>query len=167
MTKGNILERFSLLVGTTFGLGYIPFASGTFGAMPGALLSYAVALAGAHAHLPPVQLLVWQSVFALTLTLLAVPICDTSERLLGRKDDGRIVADETLTFPICTIGLPLLAHPGMLAVAFVVNRACDIVKPPPARRSQRLPGGWGIVVDDFLACLYALAINHAVCWLTI
>jgi phosphatidylglycerophosphatase A len=43
----------------------------------------------------------------------------------------------------------------------VVARVCDIIKPPPARQLQAIPGGLGIVIDDLFASLYALAINHA------
>jgi phosphatidylglycerophosphatase A len=156
------LDRFALLVATWFGLGYAPVASGTCGAVPGALLAYGAAVAAFHSGAGLVWQVAGQALFGVVLSLLAIPVCDAAERLLGKKDDGRIVADETLTFPICTIGLPLVAAPWMLAVAFVVNRACDIVKPPPARRLQEMHGGFGIVADDFVACLYALGINHAI-----
>lgn len=156
------LNRFTLLVATSFGLGYAPVASGTFGAIPGALLAYGAAVVALHSHAALVWQVLGQAVFALALSGLAIPICDVAEKMLGVKDDGRIVADETWTFPVCTIGLPLVAAPWMLAVAFVVNRACDVIKPPPARRLQDLHGGFGIVIDDFIACLYALAINHAI-----
>lgn len=160
----NRLDRFTLWVATSFGLGYAPIASGTFGAIPGAALAYAVAFCGARAGISPAWEIAGQVAFAALLSGLAIPICDAAEKMFGTKDDGRIVADETLTFPVCTIGLPLLTAPWMLGVAFVVNRICDIVKPPPARRLQDLHGGFGIVIDDFVACLYALAINHAIYW---
>jgi phosphatidylglycerophosphatase A len=38
----------------------------------------------------------------------------------------------------------------------------DIIKPPPARQLQALRGGWGIVADDVMSSLYALAVNHAI-----
>jgi len=47
-------------------------------------------------------------------------------------------------------------------VAFVVNRLMDIVKIPPARQAQFLYGGWGIVLDDVISSLYALALNHVI-----
>jgi phosphatidylglycerophosphatase A len=156
------IDRFTLLVATSFGLGYSPVASGTCGAIPGALLAYGAAVLAWHSHATLLWQVVGQAAFALALSGLAVPICEAAERILGKKDDGRIVADETWTFPVCTIGLPLVTAPWMLAVAFVVNRVCDIVKPPPARRLQDVHGGFGIVIDDFIACLYALAINHAI-----
>ena len=43
-------------------------------------------------------------------------------------------------------------------IGYVLFRIFDIAKPFPAGRSQRLPGGWGVVADDVLAGLYALAV---------
>ena len=94
---------------------------------------------------------------------MAIPFCDVAERLLGIKDDGRITADEWMLYPIAVIGLPLAALPGWaMAVFFVVVRAVDILKPWPCRSLQAIPGGRGIVVDDFFANLYSLAINWAI-----
>ncbi|MDI6775001.1 MAG: phosphatidylglycerophosphatase A [Verrucomicrobiota bacterium] len=141
---------------TGFGLGYSPVASGTAGALLGLWI---VAL------LRPLDW-GWQAGAIVALAALAAPICNVAERFFAKKDDGRIVADEYLTFPLCVIGLPWPEHPWLLAVAFVVNRLMDIVKPPPARRLQKLAGGAGIVADDVISCLYALAANHLI-WLLI
>jgi len=141
-----------ILLATGFGLGLSPVASGTFGALLGVPLTYI--------------LFTWQTgwivqlVIALVLVALAVPICDKAEKALGgKKDDGRIVADEYLTMPLVLIGLPM--SPVMLLVAFLSHRFYDILKPPPARGLQRLPGGLGITIDDFFSSLYALATNWA------
>jgi phosphatidylglycerophosphatase A len=146
-------RRAAVWLATGFGLGYSPFASGTVGTLPGVAI----------------VLLVWswtdsillQSLLALALTAAAVPLCSTAEAVFGTKDDGRIVADEYLTFPICMIGLPLARSAWwLLPMAFVTCRVFDILKPPPAYQVQRLPRGWGIVVDDVFASLYSLAANH-------
>jgi len=139
---------------TGFGLGYSPLVSGTVGTLPGVAL---VLLLWRWTPHPAVQAMV-----ALALAAAAVPICSAAEMQFGRKDDGRIVADEFLTFPVCMIGLPVAASEWwVLPLAFVTARAFDILKPPPAYGAQRLPAGWGIVADDFLASLYSLAANHA------
>ena len=153
--KRTFVERAALFLGTGCGIGLVaPFAPGTFGSLPGVALAYAVVL------LPP-----WLQIPAcLVLTLLAIPVCDVSERLLGIRDDGRITADEWMLYPIALVGIPLWDLPWWsMAVFFCIVRAVDIVKPPPARRLQALPGGRGIVVDDFIANLYALAANWCVC----
>ncbi len=148
----NIRQKWTVLVATGFGLGLItPIAPGTVGSLPGVLLALWTVQ----------QTLLLQICFAIGMTLLAIPICDVAERVLQRKDDGRICADEWMLFPICVIGLPLWQHLWLLPLCFVVARVCDILKPPPARQLQSLDGGLGIVIDDFFASLYALAINHA------
>lgn len=150
MTR-TLSQRLIIAVATGFGLGYMSIASGTFGSLVGVPLALGLTRFSVW----------WQVAGALILTALAIPICDAAERLLGgRKDDGRIVADEWMLFPLCVIGLPLWEHPWLLIPAFLIARLCDIVKPPPARGLQRLHGGVGIVIDDFIASLYALVINH-------
>jgi phosphatidylglycerophosphatase A len=147
----KLTHRLALLLATGFGLGYCPIASGTVGSLPGIVLALA---ANRFLSWP------WQAAAALLLTVAAVPLCGIAEAHFGRKDDGRIVADEYMLFPICMIGLP--ATPALLAIAFVVSRACDVIKPPPARGLQKVRGGLGIVIDDFVAQLYALAINWGI-----
>lgn len=152
------MERIILAVATGFGLGMAPVASGTFGSLLGIPLAIGFATLPLQAQVP----------VALLLSLLAIPVCDAAEKLLGSKDDGRIVADEYLTFPICIIGLPLapmlsetpLRGAILLATAFVLARFCDILKPFPARQLQRLHGGLGIVADDVFASFYAMILTH-------
>ena len=145
------IRQLSIWLATGFGLGLSPVASGTFGTLPG--VAIVVAVWSRHVGLA------WQCVLASVLPLLAIPICDVAERHFGRKDDGRIVADEYLTFPIAMVGLPLSPW-WVIPMAFVSSRIFDIVKPPPARGLQELHGGLGIVIDDVVASLYALAFNH-------
>ena len=151
------LEKLNLFVASGFGLGLVaPFAPGTFGSLPGVALAYALAFLPPWAQIP----------LCLLLTLAAIPICDRAERTLGIKDDGRITADEWMLYPISFVGVPILDLPWWsMLVFFAVVRAIDIIKPPPARQLQSIPGGRGIVVDDFLANLYSLAINWLIVWL--
>lgn len=147
----KIRDRLCLFAAGGFGTGlFAPFAPGTFGSIPG------VALAFATVKLPPA----WQAAACLALAAAAVPLCGKAEKILGVKDDGRICADEWMLFPIAVFGLPLHDLPWRaIALFFAVVRAIDIIKPPPARRLQALPGGWGVVADDFFANLYSLAVN--------
>ncbi len=144
-----------IAVATGFGLGLSPIAPGTFGTLLGIPLVWAIQSTGGLG-------VAGQAAAAAALAALAVPFCEIAERYFRTKDDHRIVADEYLTFPICTIGLPCLAHPWLFGVAFLTNRACDILKPPPARGLQRLHGGVGIVVDDVIAAFYSLLLNHLI-----
>ena len=141
-----------LLLAIGLGTGLLP-ASGTAGALLGVPLTLALPWLGLSSA--------WsRAVACLVLSLAAVPLCEIAERHYGRKDDGRIVADEYLTFPIVMLGLP--HAPVVFMVAFLTSRFFDIVKPPPARQLQEVRGGLGIVADDVVACLFSLLTNHAI-----
>lgn len=43
-------------------------------------------------------------------------------------------------------------------MTFLLFRIFDIVKPPPLRRLEKLPGGWGVMLDDIGAALYTTVI---------
>lgn len=147
-------RKLTLFAASGFGLGLaVPFAPGTFGSLPGLALAFATTLLPVWLQIP----------LCTALTLLAVPICGAAEEYLGIKDDGRIAADEWMLFPLAVIGLPLQSLPWWeIALFFLAVRTIDIVKPWPCRSLQSIPGGRGIVVDDFVANLYSLAINWAI-----
>ncbi|MBR2837498.1 MAG: phosphatidylglycerophosphatase A [Kiritimatiellae bacterium] len=147
-------RRLCLFLASGFGLGLVaPFAPGTLGSLPGVALAFATALL-------PLPL---QVAACAALALAAVPLCGAAERAFGIKDDGRIAADEWMLFPVALVGIPLASLPWWsMAVFFCVVRAVDIVKPWPCRGLQALPGGWGVVADDFVANLYSLAVNWTI-----
>ena len=68
------------------------------------------------------------------------------------EDPGQVVVDEGVGF-LFTVSL-LPTDIWTVIVAFFVFRVLDIIKPPPARQLEALPGGWGIVVDDVVAGIY-------------
>ena len=150
----SVIQKILVLFSTGFGLGLSPFAPGTVGTIWGVLIVLAI-----NNGLPQWWL---QAAVGAVLALICIPICDAGEKHFGTKDPHPVVADEYLTFPLCMIGLP--PEPWILAVAFVTNRALDIVKPFPARQLQRLPGGLGITIDDVFSSLYSLGVNWAVYW---
>jgi len=151
-----------ILLATGFGLGLSPVASGT----AGTLLGLPIMLCLAPLWMPAGSGALMTQIFAaICLILLAIPICDVAEKHFGRKDDGRIVADEFMTFPIGLLGLPL--SPWVIALAFFTNRVFDVLKPFPANRLQHLPGGLGVVVDDVVAALYSLLVNHGVYYMVL
>ena len=88
------------------------------------------------------------------LTLLAVYTAGEAERIFDKKDSPRIVIDEIvgLLWALFLVG-PTLYR---IAAAFILFRLFDVVKPPPARWCQdKLPGGWGVVMDDVAAGIWA------------
>ncbi len=154
------MRKLAVLLANGFGLGLSPFASGTVGT----LLAFPIVWWFCKLLEVPGGV-AWQCLIACALSVVAVPICSAAEKHYGTKDDGRVVADEYLTFPICMIGLPLT--PWVLLVAFLSCRFFDIVKLPPANQLQRLKGGVGIVIDDVFASLYSLVFNHVVFWVVV
>lgn len=134
---------------TGFGVGFSPVMPGTVGTLWGIPIFWMLAELSLSA----------QIVVCAVLTLVAVPLCAKAEPLIGKgKDPGCIVADEYLTLPIVYLGLPF--SPWVVLIGFILHRIFDITKPPPIKQLQCLKGGVGIVIDDFLAALLALACNH-------
>lgn len=146
------LSRIPTAIATGFGLGYAPIASGTFGALLGCVLVWGMT-----------DLKLWvQIVICIAMTVACIPICTYAEKALGGyKDNGKIVADEYLTFPICMLGMYSLWQDTwwLMPMCFVVNRIMDILKPFPAYQLQSLRSGLGITIDDVVASLYSLGAN--------
>jgi phosphatidylglycerophosphatase A len=79
-----------------------------------------------------------------------------AEDLIGIKDARPIVIDEFVGMWISLLLLP--PRLGYVAGAFILFRIFDVLKPFPANHAQRLSHGWGIMLDDFIAALYANAL---------
>lgn len=145
-------DRAILFLARGFGLGYAPVAPGTFGSLAGLPLAWGIQ-----------QLPGWgQPVLAPLLFLAGVPICAAGARLLDSKDPGGVVFDEIAAFSVLFIGVKVNLVSG--GIGFVLFRLFDIVKPWPAGRLEKLPGGWGIMADDFAAALYAAIVLRFIDW---
>ena len=132
----------ALSIATAFGVGYVPFAPGTFGSAVG-LVIWAVLPSSIAVHLSAIVL-----IFAIGVW------CGTvAERHFGGSDPGPVVIDEVMGML-----LTLFMHPvgwGGAITAFFLFRAFDVLKPYPADRLERLPGGLGVMADDSMAAVYA------------
>lgn len=98
---------------------------------------------------------------ALLLTLIAVTALGVwaggrVERMLAAKDPGVIVIDEVAGMLLSVLTLPRTVP--VLLTAFLLFRLFDVWKPFPARQSQSLPGGLGVMADDLIAGVYSLAL---------
>jgi phosphatidylglycerophosphatase A len=131
-----------------FGAGLSPFAPGTFGtlvAIPIALLLDAYA---------------GEAVFVATIAVLFVLGAWTAQitgKALHVPDHGGIVIDEVAAFLLVLYFTGVT--PLRIAIAFALFRFFDIVKPPPIRQVDRaLKNGFGVMLDDMLAALYALVV---------
>ena len=94
------------------------------------------------------------------LFLLGIPICSRAEILLDRKDPKEVIWDEFIVIPFIFWPLateitgPLTQSTFIwIGAGFLLFRFFDISKPLIINHSQRLPGGWGVMVDDLLAAL--------------
>ena len=90
------------------------------------------------------------------VTALGTWAADEAERALGSKDPGAIVIDEVAGMTLSVVAVALT--PATLLLGFLLFRLFDVVKPFPANVAQRLRGGFGVMVDDLIAGVYALAL---------
>lgn len=90
------------------------------------------------------------------VTLIGLWAASRVERLLGKSDPGVIVIDEVAGMMVSVLLLPRTLP--VLVSAFFLFRLFDIWKPFPARESQALTGGLGVMLDDLIAGAYALVL---------
>jgi phosphatidylglycerophosphatase A len=143
----------ALPLATVFGVGYVPLAPGTFGSAVGLAL---------WAVLPSS----W-SAQVLTIAVLAVLGSwsgSVAERHFNRTDPSQVVLDEVLGMVI-TLFLNPVGWPGAIA-GFGLFRIADIIKPYPANRFEKLPGGAGIMADDAMAAVYTNLVLRAILAIT-
>jgi phosphatidylglycerophosphatase A len=152
------MTTLALAFATVLGVGYAPFAPGTFGSAAGLLVWWLL-----PASLP-IQLAAIVVVFAIGAWSGSV-----AERHFGRTDPGQVVLDEVLGMLITLLLNPVGWSGAFLG--FLLFRAADIVKPYPANKLEALHGGTGIMADDAMAAVYSnialrlcIAGAHALGW---
>lgn len=147
--------RTAKLIATFFGLGYIPFAPGTFGAFGGLLISFGLS--------QYVKDLVFFNAIHLVLILLSyfagVYACRKLAVTWG-SDPSRVVIDETFGFWISILFLP--AQIAVLLGAFVFFRFFDIFKPLGIRKIDAFHTPQSVMLDDALAGVYANLLMQAI-----
>jgi phosphatidylglycerophosphatase A len=157
------LPFFAAFLATGFYSGYIPWASGTFGSLVGVLLYM---IPGAETA-TTLGILVLVGFFAGVFTSAKVAaiyghrLTKTAELAKATFQPGShevpdpsiIVIDEIVGMWISLMFLPKSLP--VILIAFVAFRAFDIVKPYPARQLEKIPNGWGIMLDDVVAGVYA------------
>jgi phosphatidylglycerophosphatase A len=136
----NTRRALAWTLATWFGCGRAPIAPGTVGAL-GALPLYFAALSCGRAGV---------ALAAIAATLVGVWAAGSVARDLGAKDPQVVVIDEVAGMLVTLIPI---AHASLAAVltGFVLFRVLDAGKPGPIRWFERLPRGWGIVLDDVAA----------------
>lgn len=133
-----------IFLATGFFTGFLPTMPGTWGTFAG------IPLVIIFHRLTSIM----QPVVAVVFLAFAVYIAGRAEILFEARDARPIVIDEMAGFLVTFLWLPLNLM--TLFLGFVLFRVFDIVKPPPITIiEKRLHGGWGIVLDDVLAGVFA------------
>ncbi|MDD4966792.1 phosphatidylglycerophosphatase A family protein [Halothiobacillus sp.] len=136
-----------------FGSGLAPKAPGTFGTLPGVALAWLIGMLAASLAVPAGYL---TAAAVFLLTPIGVFLCGRASEKLGVHDHGGIVFDEIVGVLIPFILIPVT--PLNLLWGFLAFRVFDVIKPWPISWLDRhVSGGLGIMVDDLLAGIFALA----------
>lgn len=153
---------------TTFGLGHMRPASGTWGSLPTVVLAGALIFSGfGPAQAPLVfnaALFAWCIIFSAGCLVQGA----AAEAKFGKKDPSQAVADETAGQAIALLFLPAAIEQSassaclVLLGAFIAFRIFDILKIWPARGLQKLPGGKGILIDDLVAGVQAMVVVQVI-----
>jgi phosphatidylglycerophosphatase A len=136
------MRSVALALATSAGVGYIPFAPGTFGSLAGLLLWWLVP------GTVSVQLALIAAIFIVGSWSASV-----AERHFASTDPGPVVIDEVLGM-LVTLFLNPVGWVGAF-LGFLLFRLSDIVKPFPANKLEQLHGGIGVMADDLMAAIYA------------
>ncbi|MBL7681806.1 MAG: phosphatidylglycerophosphatase A [Flavipsychrobacter sp.] len=139
------MRRLHCLVASCFGIGYIGKGGGTIAS------AFAILIWGAMFAIWG-NALFWQLLLLLGVTAAGVWSSYKVEPLWG-KDSKKVVIDEVAGMLVALLGLSF--NIPIVLAAFVLFRFFDIVKPLLINRTERLPGGWGVMADDILSGVYS------------
>jgi phosphatidylglycerophosphatase A len=143
------MGRVALAFATALGVGYAPFAPGTFGSAVGLVLWWGLPASIAA-----------QAIAIAVLFIVGAWSGGIAERHYGTTDPSVVVIDEVMGMLI-TLFLNPVGWTGAFA-GFLLFRLFDVVKPYPSNQLERLPGGVGVMADDAMAAVYAnLALRAA------
>jgi phosphatidylglycerophosphatase A len=172
--SGARKPRISIAIATVFGLGYLPKAPGTWGSLAGVLVAWSSMVfstlqfaprIGATGELSNPPRLWWvgfawgESLLIVIVSVIGVWAADRTAKYLQVKDPQIVVIDEVAGQLIAYLGLAtprtFALNWKYLLLGFILFRVFDVWKPFPARQAESLPGGLGIMADDWIAGVYA------------
>lgn len=143
-------EKSFLFFSTGFFSGYFPFASGTFASFI-AIIIYLI--------IPGFENPLINFVIVFIFFLIGIFTSGYAEKQYG-FDPPEVVIDEIVGMWMTMLFVPKTFL--LSAIGFSLFRFFDIVKPYPAKQSQELKGGLGIMLDDIIAGLYSLVTLHLI-----
>ncbi|HEY4196049.1 MAG TPA: phosphatidylglycerophosphatase A [Mucilaginibacter sp.] len=144
---------FHKLTSTSLGIGYIGKGAGTVAAVACSVCWY---LAYRNGYQPIPSLII-----TILITLLGIWSSNVVSNIWG-KDPARVVIDEVAGMCISLLFVPVTIK--YVIAALILFRFFDIAKPLFIRKLEKLPGGWGIMLDDVLAGIYANILLQIVLW---
>lgn len=147
----NAVDHFATWTSTFLGCGFFPIAPATFASAVAAVVLYFVY---------PLPAL-WTGVACVVVLFLGVWSSGRIERFYGH-DPSAAVIDEVLGMMLTLWAAPMT--PTVILVGFLAFRVFDILKIWPGRLLERLPGGWGIMLDDAMAGVYGWIIVQLMLW---
>lgn len=150
----------------TVGVGYIPFAPGTWGSGVGVLIYLVVRQfesellqnfiqKGFHVTVVYIWLYIVNGVLLFLLCSVGIWSATRTTHLFKTKDPQQAVIDEIMGQLITFLFVPFVISGWFILAGFLLFRLFDIWKPYPIYKLQDLPGGFGVCVDDILAGVYA------------
>jgi phosphatidylglycerophosphatase A len=136
------------LICTASGLGLLPRAPGTFGALGGLAVGFSVMQFTATPNF----------ILFILIVLFFVTGAYCAEKLIQEwgKDPSVIVIDEVVGMWVSMLFIPNNIF--LILLAFVIFRFFDIAKPLFIRKMENIRGGWGIMLDDVVAGIFANAV---------
>ena len=150
MNKFNLNNIFV----SVFGIGYIPFASGTFGSIAGLLIGYLIYLINYNLLFLLIPL----------LFILGIKASQIYQNKTGELDSKVIVIDEVVGQLIAM--LSVIDDLLLLFLSFIIFRIFDIFKPWPASYfDKKMKNGKGVMLDDVIAGIYSLITISFIDWL--
>ncbi len=156
----NFLKK---LFVTGFFAGYFPFFPGTIGALVGVLI-FLVFNPFPYVYYPSI----------IIIFFLGAKYSFWAEIYFGKKDPKQVVIDEIAGMLVTMSGFNVninlsqfcFSDYKILILGFVMFRIFDIIKPYPIPKIENLKGGWGIMLDDIIAGIYANILLWIFKWLS-
>jgi phosphatidylglycerophosphatase A len=142
------------LLASCFGLGWLPIAPGTWGSLPSVAVFILISYLGASALTVS---LIMAGIILLS-SFICVKCSPASIAATGENDPHETVADEVAGQAVTFIGVYAVGFNNILVTAilgFLLFRFFDVLKPWPIKKLEKFPAGWGILLDDLLAGIYA------------
>ena len=143
------MRKRAKFIASFFYLGHSPFMPGTVGSLGGLFVYFLVK-----------NNEILYGFMTLFLFVLGVIFSGEAEKIYKKKDASMIVIDEACGMLLTLFFVPYSVFSVILG--FFLFRIFDILKPPPARRIERLAGSMGIMFDDIVAAIYANVILQIV-----